>query len=156
MEVPMKSMPTVVLIFVGLLSPVANARWDSRHLENLPSPDDNYECSIIRQFPAPKKDDTSDIIINVFRGKGIYVRHHNDNGEVFKREDQYGPYKTSATENDDDPVFQWQGSMVNNSAFTMKGVLTIAVDATSYYSEEQYKNGQLNWAMVAVCMKKSR
>jgi hypothetical protein len=78
----------------------------------------------------------------------LVVEHVSANGRHYSRDEQYT--RSNLTFTPGRIEYYWNGTMVRNSAYTMRGALWRTTGGW-FYSEDQYRGGTKSFSMVSKC-----
>jgi len=141
----------LVAVAMPMLASTAYARVEHQINEKY------YDCALVRQFPDNEKTSEFDVTIRIDsvgehrQITGMEVIFVIDNKRV-ERSKQYRNWKFSLTDYTESFVAMWSGVWKRDGSVTMKGIFSVPEDESPmFYSEEQWKDGKLNWAAVWRC-----
>ena len=83
----------------------------------------------------------------------LVVEHVSANGRRYSRDEQYT--RSNLTFTSGRIEYYWNGTMVRNSAITMRGALWRNTGGW-FYSEDQYRGGTKSFSMVSKCHPEQR
>jgi hypothetical protein len=122
-----------------------------------PEPLDRYtslECVPVQATDTDRRDPIYKITVDIsFDDNGkpeeMTVSHYATSGASYDRAEQYT--RSDLTQTPGRTDYYWTGTWTKNSAVTMRGNLRRSTTNKWTYSEQQFKYGRLQFAMVSVC-----
>jgi hypothetical protein len=122
-----------------------------------PEPLEKYtslECVPVQASDKDRRDPIYKITVNISFGddgnpEEMSVSHYATSGVSYNRAEQY--VRSDLTHTPDKTDYYWTGTWTKNSAVTMRGNLRRSTTNKWTYSEQQFKYGRLEFAMLSVC-----
>lgn len=144
--------PILVAALLCAAIPGANAAFEPKNVPPFNGVD--LECAITKTSDGYKKDADPiyKIVVALSLEDGhptsMTVTHVSAAGKNYTRDEQYT--KSNLTNTRGKYEYFWTGTMVNNSAYTMRGALW-QNDNGWFYSENQFKGGTGSFSMISKC-----
>jgi hypothetical protein len=152
---PMTALKTILAAaLVCAAIPSANAAFEPRKEPQFSGGVD-LECAIVKTSDGYRKD--ADPIYKIVVAlslspeaspTSLTVTHVSAGGNYYTRDEQYT--KSNLTNTRGKFEYFWTGTMVKNSAYTMRGALWRNNNG-GFYSENQFKGGTGSFSMLSKC-----
>jgi hypothetical protein len=122
-----------------------------------PEPVEKYtslECVPVQATDKDRRDPIYKITVNIsFDDNGkpeeMNVSHYATSGASYNRAEQYT--RSDLTQTPGKTDYYWSGTWIKNTAVTMRGKLMRSTANKWTYSEQQFKYGKPEFAMLSVC-----